>query len=374
MSELDAWLDSVQIPEFPAGVRVPLVRGLTGRMNSMNPFLVMTLRYEADPSKDPLTPEGKVWLHSEMRDMGCRRICRPCDHIWAVEDEVCPECGADAELVLSNRWRREYEIDYSAHSGSYVFDSFSKARNVCKPFRIPASWRRYRLIDHGVRNPTACLLLAVDPDGAAWVYAEHYEAGMPVPHHARQIHRMCVEKDHHALEMGTSILREMELTNWTPTRDFTTRCSKLYKTIGDPSMNNRTQADVQTVKQRYLEYGIYIQPANNATPGLETLNYLFSEGTLTIFDTCENTIREVENLVWEERSDSSKNKKEREVDRDNHCTDTLKYWANDFSPPARERPVKQGEAKTGDERAERDRESFTGQHKPAHKQFYFDRM
>jgi hypothetical protein len=368
---LDDFLGSSNYRKPASGERVQLLRGLAVRQNVMNPFVVVSLRYEAQPNRDPLTEEGRAWAVSEMRDMGCRRVCRDCDKVWGVEDELCPECSQETELILSNRWKREYEIDYSAHSGSYVFESFSKARNTCKPFRIPSGWRRYRLVDHGVRNPTACLWIAVDPDGAAWVYAEHYEAGMPVPHHAKEIHRIGVEKDHHALELSHTALNEMELTNWSPTKDFIRRTSKLYKTLGDPSMNNRTQADMATVKQRYGEYGIYIGDANRESPGLETINHMFSEGTLTLFDTCVNTMREVEGLVWEEHQDPSKNKKEREVDKDNHTTDCLKYFANDFAPAAKEIERQMGKPVTGEERAIAHRNEFHNQFKSTGKPFHF---
>lgn len=373
MSDLMNWLGPLDTQLPKPGERVQLCRGLAIRQNTMNPFLVATLRYEADPDKDPLTPEGKLWATGVMKDMGCHRICRDCDKLWGVEDEICPECLQETELILSNRWKREYEIDYQAHAGSYVFESFSKARNTCKPFRIPASWRRYRVIDHGVRNPTCCLWIAVDPDGAGWVYAEHYESGMPVPHHAKQIHRISVEKDYHAMEVSASQLREMELSTWTPSKDFVKLCARLYKTMGDPSMNNRTQQDVQTVKQRYSEYGLFIQDANNGTPGLETINAFFSEGRLTIFETNENLIREVEHLVWEEHQDPTRNKKEREVDRDNHATDCLKYWANDFAPGSREYQPPPKHPVTGEERAEAHRDLFTDRKKTG-RPHYFDTL
>lgn len=358
IESLDEWLSKAPSVEIQAGERRELRRGLSIRKNVMNPFTVVTLRYEADPDKDPLTPQGKAWVTAQMRDMGCRRMCRECDKPWSVTDETCPECGFETELVLSNAWKKEYEIDYGAQSGSYVFDSFSRARNTCKPFRIPASWRRYRCIDHGVRNPTACSWIAVDPDGCAWLYAEHYEAGQTINYHARQIHMISALRDAHALEMTESALREMEVLSWVPSKEFIEKCARVYRTIGDPSMSNRTQLDVATVKQRYRENGIFIGDGNRATPGLETLNQMFSAGTFTIFETCHNAIREVENLVWEEHADPSRNKREKERDRDNHLVDTMKYFVNDFSPPSKEPQLQHLPHDAADAAAMRHREKF----------------
>jgi len=358
VSELDTFLAEPTWELPKPGQRVVVGRGLSMYQNTRNPFLVVTLRYEADPKKDPLTEEGRAWLIDEQRDLGCYRICRSCDRPLGIEDESCPECGDETELILSNKWKREYEIDYQAQAGSYVFDAFSRARNTCKPFRIPPSWRRYRSIDHGVRNPTAVLWIAVDPDRHVWVYAEHYEAEKTIDHHARRIHDISARIDYHALGLTGSDLRRMEMPDWTPTEEFIKRTVRLYRTIGDPSMANRTQKEMKTVRQRYADHGIYIARANNAGAGLETINSMFSAGTLTIFETCENLIREVEHLVWDEHVDPAKNKKERPVDRDDHGVDALKYFVNEFAPASKELELPRRPVLTGDERAELDRERF----------------
>lgn len=331
MSDVLQFIGDAYRPELSAGMKEDLCRGLVLRQNTRNPFIVLSLRYEADPGKDPLTADGKAWVDATMRDLGCYRVCRSCDTSLDVRDTLCPECESNTDLVLSNKWRREMEIDYSAHSGSYVFDAFSKGRNTCKPFRIPASWHRWRMLDHGVRNPTACLWLAVDEDRNGWVYAEHYEADKSVEYHARKIHTMSALLDYHALNLTASDLRRMELPDWGPSEAFAKMCNKVYRTIGDPSMGNVTQKNVKTIKHRYMDNGLYIHGANRSSAGLETLNSMFSEGSLTIFETCVNTIREIEGLVWAEHHDPALNKKEKTVDRNDHTCDCLRYWANAFA-------------------------------------------
>lgn len=726
------WLGPLAPPSPKPGESAAVCRGLSVRRNIRNPFLVVTLRYEADPEKDPLNESGRQWLLREQQDMGCHRICRTCDKLWAVADETCPDCADETELVLSNRWRREYEIDYGAQSGSYVFDAFSRSRNVTKPFRIPASWRRWRALDHGFRNPTACyddqteiltengwklfkdvtpgelvatmrpdhvlefqqpvrsiayrytgdllvvedeainfavtpdhrmvynprayansytikrtgerrgqeaqnrvefavcddlprvahipmaplpaermdgpaslfslpdlhergrgcrstalpavrrtdfaeflgwfiaegtvstsgaknpnswgknylvkiaqkkhldrlrqtldalgwtyheyvrpdgvvvfhissrqlwaylkrnvcgsfkgakriprevlgwgtdslsalfealmlgdghrsrvengakqsgdcyctvdpgladdvqelatrlgfasrirverrsrgnrrplykvalhqaryshlhrakvrrraydgmvycltvpngtlvvrrharpmicgncLWIAVDPDRNAWVYAEHYEAGQTTDHHAREIHKKTQQVDGHVFNITPSDLRLQELVGWEPTKEFLKKSAMTYQTLGDPSMANRTAGEAKTIQQRYSDHGIFVAKANRSWAGLETINAMFSAGTLTIFEPCENLIREIENLVWAEHSDPARNKKEVPVDRNDHATDCLRYWANAFAPPAREGETPQAPAITSDERAAEDRRRFQERH------------
>jgi hypothetical protein len=358
VNDLDEFLGEYRPIRLRPGERADICRGLVARQNSRNPFLVLTLRYEADPAKDPLTEEGRAWLLARQRDMGCYRVCRGCERIWSVYEAECPDCGSVTELVLSNRWRREYEIDYEAQSGSYVFDSFSRGRNTCKPFRVPPSWHRWRTIDHGVRNPTCCLWIAVDPDGFAWVYGEHYEAERTIDYHARKIHEISARLDAHALDVTATELLEMEQLAWEPPDRLVKAEARLYRTIGDPSMANRTQKEAKTVIHRYADHGIYIVRANNTMAGLETLNSMFNQGTLTIFETCEHLIHEVEHLVWDENVDPSRNKKERPVARNDHAVDALRYWANAFAPPADEKEAFAMPALTGNDRARLDQQRF----------------
>ncbi len=356
--DLKEFLARPRVAPPESGQSVELCRGLRVRKNTKNPFVVATLRYEADPSKDPLTEEGKEWLLSQQKDMGCSRACRNCDKTVSVRDEFCPDCNEQTDLILSNKWRREYEIDYSAHSGTYVFDAFSRGRNTCDPFRIPASWKRWRVIDHGLRNPTACLWIAVDEDKNIWVYGEHYEAGQGVDYHAKQIHKLSALFDYHLLGITDTDIRWLELNNWVLDKELVKKCASVYRTIGDPSMGNKTQKEVKTIKHRYADNGLHIKEANRAIAGLETANTMFSQGRLTIFNNCVNTLREIESHVWAEHHDPALNKKERTVDRDDHTCDCLRYFVNAFAPAAEgERVVKEGGADMN-ERASEDRARF----------------
>lgn len=351
------WLGPLRNVEPEAGEIVPLHKGLTARQNSRNPFLVVTLRYEADPGKDPSTPEGAEWIKREMRDMGCFRMCRECETPWGISDEICPDCMAETELVLSNKWKREYEIDYAAQSGSYVFDAFSQARNTCDPFRIPHDWRRFRCIDHGFRNPTACLWAAIDKDGGIWIYGEHYEAGQGVDHHARRIHQISARLDYHVLDISMSDLMAMESERWIADEKLIRNSARLYRTIGDPSMGSQVRKEIQTIRHRYADNGIFVKPANNSVAGLEIANSMFSAGGLTIMKNCPNTITEISNLVWAENNDPAKNRKEREVDRNNHTTDCLKYIMNAFAPRSEDKEPK-NPLRTSDDWAHKDQQDL----------------
>lgn len=331
------------------GSETAVRRGLRVRRNVYNPFLVVELRYEADPDKDPETDAGHKWYLAAQQDMGCRRVCRNCDRSFSVYDTKCGDCDTMTEMVLSAAWQREMEISYEAASGAFVFDAFSPSRNVVDPFPIPEHWRRIRSIDHGVRVPTAVIWAAMDPEGNLFVYQEHYEAERTIDYHSLMTHRLSAMHDYKLLGVHKNDWETFTEAKQ-PTKDFIMSSARVYRTIGDPSMQNRTQKEVKTVRRRYADNGIYIRPANNAVAGLEVMNSAFSDGSLNIFNTCPNTVREVQNLVWKERSDPTLNPVQVPVDRNNHAIDALKYIANEFIPAADTPPAPPDRSIPGRER------------------------
>lgn len=68
-----------------------------------------------------------------------------------------------------------------------VYEEWDAAVNLIDPFPIPASWKRYRVVDFGYTNPFVCLWFAEDPDGRLYLYREIYMTQRLVEDHARQI-------------------------------------------------------------------------------------------------------------------------------------------------------------------------------------------
>src|SRR3990172_132123 len=60
-----------------------------------------------------------------------------------------------------------------------VYDEFSRAVHLVKPFSIPSTWSVYRGVDWGYTNPFACEWLAIDPSaGNIYAFDEVYEKGL----------------------------------------------------------------------------------------------------------------------------------------------------------------------------------------------------
>ena len=72
---------------------------------------------------------------------------------------------------------RVYALGEWGMLGGQYFNNFKESVHVIKPFKIPASWVRFRCMDWGSYHPYACYWVAVDFDGTLYVYRELYGYG-----------------------------------------------------------------------------------------------------------------------------------------------------------------------------------------------------
>lgn len=249
------------------------MRGVKERVNN-NGFYVLEIHYSADPDKDPETPQGQAWIQQAKKGM--------------------PESA----------WRKEYEIDWFALSGELIYPMFSERIHCCEPFKIPPEWTRYMAIDPGVRNPTAILWGAVNPEGEIFFYREHYKPEWTVEQHAKEIKRL--EGD-----------------------------EKIFRRLIDPSAWNRNPIDKRTIAGEYNLHKIYCQPAvNDVESGIERVTQwlLPDERTgnpsLYVFNTLMNFLDEIRQYRWEELTGKQAEKrdpKEAPMKLRDHLMDCLRY-------------------------------------------------
>lgn len=87
------------------------------------------------------------------------------------------------------RYQRLYLGLWTQAEGA-VYPEYSSEVHIVDPFEIPETWRRFRAVDFGFRNPFVCLWFAVDPDGRLYVYREIYKTRRTVSEHARHIKQL----------------------------------------------------------------------------------------------------------------------------------------------------------------------------------------
>ncbi len=238
--------------------------------------------------------------------------------------------GSIRSAIPGWRWRKEYEIDFTARGGKKVYDNFDPAVHVRLPDVDVTTLPRYKVIDHGRRNPTVCLWWAEDPTTKTiYFYREYYQADATIAEHCLAIRRM--ERN-----------RETRMT------------------LIDPSTHRRLDNSYSTVADEYARHGVRTTPAdNNIASGIEAITsalnaslarwsvenhtvhpifadrlipkqrvfVLAEERAICIHPSMANTIREIEQLSWDQTADDDNGKPlcERIAGTDDHCADCMRY-------------------------------------------------
>lgn len=141
--------------------------------------------------------------------------------------------------------------DWGVFEGA-AFAAFRDDLHLVPVFRPPAEWIRFESLDHGVANPTCCLVWAVDFDGNLITFDSYYSPGLVSEHAAALLKRR-----------GAA-----GVPGWWP-RDQGGWLAQTPVAYADPSMWARTghrtrMGDAASVATEYLELGVTgLTGANN---------------------------------------------------------------------------------------------------------------
>lgn len=213
--------------------------------------------------------------------------------------------------------------DWDVFAGQF-FSMWRRAIHVVEPFRLPEHWNYFGGFDYGFRNPTAYVIVGVDPDGGAWVVREYYQDGRSVQFNAEQIK---------LLELSLGEI-------------------KVKARFADPSIWTRTPKETEagtddSIAAMYQRQGVTFVKANNqrVIGWAAVKEYLDWEdksqydGNMTsvrrpprmrIFANCTNLIRTLPDAVYEEvegRRVSSNSLLGEDLDTrgEDHLLDALRY-------------------------------------------------
>ncbi len=202
------------------------------------------------------------------------------------------------EAWLEGRWD-QFEGQF--------FPEFRRETHVCRPFEIPKAWRRYFAMDYGL-DMLAGYFIAVDQEGAAWVYQEVYESGLIVSQAAERI-----------LACGQS-----------PER-----------LLAPPDLWNRRQDTGRSAAEIFAQKGLWLEKAENrrASGWLDLKEWLAIRPAfggpgrpwLKIFDCCPNLIRSLEALRFAPDGGGDAATQPHEI---THGPDALRYFAAGRPCPA----------------------------------------
>ncbi|MBE7026116.1 MAG: hypothetical protein E7410_00900 [Ruminococcaceae bacterium] len=169
--------------------------------------------------------------------------------------------------------------NWDVFDGQY-FDEFNRDVHVIKPFVIPSHWRRFISIDYGL-DMLACLWIALDDNGKAYVYKELYEKGLIISDAAKRIHTVNGDDE-------------------------------ILMRFAPPDMWNRRQETGKSAADIFLENGLYFYKSNNnrVQGWYEMKEWLkpysdeqgITTAKLVIFENCVNLIRTLPSLRFDEKN------------------------------------------------------------------------
>lgn len=232
---------------------------------------------------------------------------------------------------MPEEWKKRYYYGSWDEMGGLVYPEFDENKHITDKVwdsvtqqwvdHIPRSWLRYRAIDHGVRNPTACIFAAVSPSGTVYIYDEYYGQAVTVREHAYHIQ---------AKSQGQQFV-------WT---------------VIDPSAFNKEGTSGVSAAYVYWQEGIPVIKCkfNNYAAGIPVVKRYLSEldpetnrPRLQILrGRCPNLIREFKEYIWHElplRRQRIKNQPEKPRKYKDHLMDALRYLLASNPMPT---PIPQG--------------------------------
>lgn len=264
------------------------LKSIPARYNNGNRFYVFTIHYSQHPKA--LDANGEIndeWFKAERAAM------------------------------TAPIWEREMEIKYNALGGELIWPSYNRDKHVIAPREIDERWWRFRFIDYGHRNPTCCLWITVDFNGNAYIYREWYHPTFNAmqSNAASKVRRYTLQE--HAKIINT--LSGSETYNGT----------LIDPQAGEMTFANST--DGKTVLDKLREAGLLCSKAKKANEGLDSIEMMLREDKFYIFDTCVNTIAEVEDYRYQEFSEAmgrKRNLDERPSKKNDHAANCIKFFGN----------------------------------------------
>jgi PBSX family phage terminase large subunit len=241
------------------------------------------------------TPNGFNWLY----DVFAARV-RPNYKFFRASTRDNPHLPEDYVADLIENYSDEFaaqEIDgnFVAAEG-LVYKEFNAGTHVVEPFKIPDHWRRYRAIDYGFKNPFVCLWFAVDGDGRAFIYDEHYQSRELIEYHARKIKERQGVFGWTVADTGAQENAEMQSRGI-----YTTNAIK------------HVRSGIQKVKAR-----LSVQADGRPR--------------LFVFSGCVHTIKEFGSYHWPPET-QGKNEHEEPVKEHDHAMDTIRYFSEKIDGP-----------------------------------------
>lgn len=216
--------------------------------------------------------------------------------------------------------------DWDALAGTFFPEVQRKTHVIPDFWKVPEEWVKYRCFDYGL-DMFACLWIAVDFDGRAYVYREVNQSGL-ITSEAAQL-----------------------MQDMTPPRE------RIAATIAPPDLWSRQKDSGKTMADIFMEHGVNIIRASNSRvqgwmalkEALKPMKSPEDRPGLLFCESCKNIF---DNISMIQHSDKDPNDCSTEPHDITHAPDALRYYAvtrlMKAELPAVDEPPDLGEEQTRD--------------------------
>ena len=214
--------------------------------------------------------------------------------------EASPEYKQMLDLLPEDVRRAWRYGDWNAMAGTF-FPEFRKETHVIAPFvRVPREWKKYRAFDYGL-DMFACLWVAVDFEGRAYVYREVQQSGLIVSEAAKLANALTPPEEH------------------------------IEFTIAPPDMWNRQKDSGRSMAEIFAQYGLgLLKASNNRVQGWMAVKELLKpmksdtdRPGLLVTENCVGLIRNLPAIQHDEKNPSDCATEPHEI---THICDAARYF------------------------------------------------
>lgn len=214
--------------------------------------------------------------------------------------EASPEYKQMLDLLPEDVRRAWRYGDWNAMAGTF-FPEFRRETHVIAPFvRVPREWKKYRAFDYGL-DMFACLWVAVDFEGRAYVYREVQQSGLIVSEAAKLANALTPPEEH------------------------------IEFTIAPPDMWNRQKDSGRSMAEIFAQYGLgLLKASSNRVQGWMAVKELLKpmksdtdRPGLLVTENCVGLIRNLPSIQHDEKNPSDCATEPHEI---THICDAARYF------------------------------------------------
>ena len=244
-------------------------------------------------------------------------------------------------------WKDRFMYGSFDTKAGRIFEEWNRLVHVIPKgkFQIPEMWEKFRAIDHGQTNPTACLWVAVDFEGNMYVYREYYKPNATVSTHVRRINELSKEWTSNGFKRGEysytvidpsthAATREKDGHRFSVADEYLDAGIATIKAQNDVTAGiNRTREYMRIDEERYHPF-LFVR---DLKPGHPLMKYnlgrnpdepVLGSPKLFVFEDCEMLIKEIPEYEWQPLKYNQiglSNEIDKPIKNFDHATDALRY-------------------------------------------------